>query len=113
MQDAAKDVLAQEIISKEVASFMAKSGSMQEEDLGALEDTIRTALTGRTPPCAPSLSVTLAVLRASSRVCRRATLRRCSVKSSATERGIVRSCLATPSSQQLSGRCLRLTEGAC
>lgn len=75
MQDAAKDVLAQETISKEVTNFMAKSGSMQEEDLGALEDTIRTALTGRTPPCA------LLALAPSSQCCVldrvRAVVRRC------------------------------------
>ena len=53
VQDAAKDVLSQEIISTEVSRFMAKSGSMQEEDLSALEQTIRDRLSGRTPPCDP------------------------------------------------------------
>ena len=51
-QEAAKDVLAQEVIASEVKKFMVKSGSMQEQDLSALEDVIRQRLSGRTPPCA-------------------------------------------------------------
>jgi hypothetical protein len=54
MQEAAKDVVSQEVIASEVKQFMAKSGSMQEEDLSALEEVIRQRLSGRTPPCAPS-----------------------------------------------------------
>lgn len=52
MQEAAKDVVSQEVISGEVSKFMAKSGSMQQEDLSALEEVIRQRLSGRTPPCA-------------------------------------------------------------
>ena len=33
MQEAAKDVVSQEVISGEVSKFMAKSGSMQQEEL--------------------------------------------------------------------------------
>lgn len=54
LQEAAKDVIAQEAIADEVKKFMAKSGSMQEDDLLQLEETIRLRLSGRTPPCAPA-----------------------------------------------------------
>jgi hypothetical protein len=50
MQEAAKDVMAQEIISSEVKKFMAASSNKQEEDLSKLEENIRQQLTGRTPP---------------------------------------------------------------
>lgn len=55
LQEAAKDVVAQEAIAAEVRSFMAKSGSMQEDDLSTLEEIIRQRLSGRTPPCASAL----------------------------------------------------------
>eukprot|EP00892_Ulva_mutabilis_P000621 jgi/Ulvmu1/1055/UM105_0013.1 len=48
--EAAKDVIAQEAIADEVKKFMVKSGSMQEQDLLQLEETIRLRLSGRTPP---------------------------------------------------------------
>jgi hypothetical protein len=62
MQDAAKDVLAQEIIASEVRKFMASSGDKQVEDVSALEETIRQQLTGRTPPCDLHLFARLSLL---------------------------------------------------
>lgn len=53
LQEAAKDVIAQEAIAEEVKKFMANSGSMQEDDLLKLEEVIRLRLSGRTPPYAP------------------------------------------------------------
>ena len=49
VQEAAKDVIAQELIAKECQNFMLKNGAMQEDDLSALEESIRVKLTGRTP----------------------------------------------------------------
>jgi hypothetical protein len=57
LQEAARDVLAQELIAGEVKKFMLKLGNVQEEDLSALEETIRQRLTGRTPPWVPILLV--------------------------------------------------------
>lgn len=51
VQEAAKDVIAQELIAKECQNFMLKNGTMQEDDLSALAESIRVKLTGRTPLC--------------------------------------------------------------
>lgn len=49
MQEAGKDVIAQELIAKECQDFILKNGTMQQDDLSALEENIRVKLTGRTP----------------------------------------------------------------
>jgi len=49
-QDMAGDVRAQELIAKEVNDFMRTTGPVTENHLGILEDRIRAALSGKTPP---------------------------------------------------------------
>lgn len=50
LQDEASDVRAQELIAREVQDFMRTTGPITENHLGLLEERIRAALSGKTPP---------------------------------------------------------------